>query len=319
VTTLVSNGVSPAFVPVALGSRPFVDVGGPLITRVNAVNVFWPALAGFPAVDVSVTTNAGAFVTDILLSPWWSGVLRSYGRGSTSFSNGNFSGNYFLSNVVVTSAALTSKIVATELFRQINSGTLPVPNQQTVFVVHFPADIQIANLQPDGITPYGTTCNVGGGYCGFHANANGLVNGQPTFFPFTVHPDFFYGSNNCSRVCGAVGSAQDIYFTGVGHELIEAATNPGLNNFQSQQAWVYRNPSNGYYEEISDMCLGVFYMPRVTGPSVNHSRWLIQAVYSNCAFGCVAFNGSEVFVFCSCLQLAPSVVVLIATLFALAF
>jgi hypothetical protein len=155
--------------------------------------------------------------------------------------------------------------IADEIDAQINSGTLPAPDADTLFMTYFPPGITITHGTYRSCAP--------GGFCAYHSTYS--RHGQSTFYG--VIPDNSEGSG-CEQGCGS-GTAFEKLCTGSSHEMTEAITDAEIGIASgaatgSLLGWYDAN--NG---EIGDICEGI---------TTLLGGYAVQKEWSNEAKGCVA-------------------------------
>jgi hypothetical protein len=230
--------------------------GGPVLNSIQVHPVFWNANTQFQ-------TNVNAFYKAVTNSALWD-LLRQY-TGPTGTPIGRGSGvNGVVDNA--TRTRVSDAQIHTELNRLFANGTLPAPNAQTYFPVHFPAGTTIT--APDG----SRSCVV---FCAYHGTyvRNGVnVN-------YGVIPD---QGGGCAGGCGNNAQRVNNMDSVASHELVEATTDPAVGLatvFGPPLAWY--DMTNG---EIGDICNGQ------QGTTVGNDgvTYVIQLEFSNAANNCVA-------------------------------
>jgi hypothetical protein len=210
-----SSGL-PATLPVA----QVVYGGGPVLSNVRVVIVFWTA-----NVDATVQTQIGDFYSDLVNGPFID-RLQEYGR-PFPIGPGTVSGPI----VIIpshSSTVIDDSDIQAELAAQIAAGVLPAPDANTLFVVHFPPGIAVT-IGAD------TSCF---DFCGYHDFAESGAGG----FAYAVIIDFS-ANNACNGACGD-RSAFDDTTEVASHELMEAITDA-----RPFTGWSYNQRT-----EIGDFC-----------------------------------------------------------------
>jgi len=230
--------------------------GGPVLTSIQVHPVFWNANTQFQA-------NVSAFYKAVTNSTLWD-LLRQYtGPTGTPIARGT-GVNGVVDNA--TRTRVSDAQIHTELNRLFNNGTLPAPNAQSYFPVHFPAGTTIT--APDG----SRSCQV---FCAYHGTyvRNGVnVN-------YGVIPD---QGGNCAGGCGNNAQRVNNMDSVASHELVEAATDPAVGLatvFGPPLAWY--DPTFG---EIGDICNG----QQGTTVGGDGVTYVIQLEFSNAVNNCVA-------------------------------
>ena len=229
----------------------FTYRGGPVISKVKVVTVFW---------NSTVPNQGGlnSFYQAIVQSPHldW---LSEYNTSKQTIGRGSFVASY-VDTGAPTSASLEDRDVQREIARIIGAAEVPPPDADTLYMVHFPAGVRI---DMDG----NISCQQ---FCAYH----GTFTHEGKSVYYAVMPDF---SGACAS-CGGGGDKLQSTTIISSHELIEAITDPaiGLANAQnngSLLAWY-----DDQYGEIGDVCQSESGM--VAG-------WAVQAEYSMRAGACV--------------------------------
>lgn len=219
--------------PIAMGSsKNLLYYGGPVIEEVRGVTVFWNS-----KVHSDIQAHMTGFYSDYVnsqhmdwLSEYQTNIKAVDGRDGTNqtIRRGKWIGEFML-NPSTVSRNLQDTQIQAELELQINQGVLPVPDANTLYMIHFPSDIRI---QIDGMS----SCLSFGGY---HFN-----------FKSAKYGNIFYA---VLPECGSFRSDVLSSATFVGsHELLEAITDAMPtegSNPAYPQAW---NTAGG--EEIADVC-----------------------------------------------------------------
>lgn len=222
--------ITPQFGPQS--KQDLLYYGGPVISHVKIVTVFWTDKVN-PAVKAGIADFYSAYVTSShmdWLNEYATNIKAVDGREGTGQEIGR---GEMIGQKIITPASQANKIqdkeVQAEINRQIANGDLPKPDQNTLYMIHFPASKQI-------IIEGMTSCFSFGGY------HNASVGGPFGDFFYSVIPE-------CSSFGG--GGFNEITYVAA-HELIEAVTDPYPtpgSQPQFPQAW---NAADG--NEIADLC-----------------------------------------------------------------
>ena len=220
--------------PAPAKANPLLYYGGPVISHVKVVTVFWNDKVNADVKNgMSDFYRAYADSTNMdWLNEYATNVKAVDGREGTAqiIGQGSVIDEKTLTPSL-TAKKITDEQIQAELQKQIEAGVLPKPDSDTLYMMHFPANMQISI---EGMT----SCFSFGGY------HNGIKSAQ--------YGDIFYGvMPECSMFGG--GSFDDITYVS-SHELIEAVTDPYPTPGSSPaypQAW---NTADG--NEIGDICNG---------------------------------------------------------------
>jgi hypothetical protein len=222
--------------------------GGPVIPNVRVTVVYWTSAVAFQ----STLTSFYATLTNSTYLDW----LREYNTGT------QFIGRGSLVNAVVDPSPppgtnLADTQVTGELQRLINAGTLSVPGQNDLYMVHFPAGYSVTHSSHHSCPgdPLQT-------YCGYHSQFS--YNGTTAY----------YGVINdlgpCGSFCGPGDALANTTSTS-SHELVEAITDASAN------AWF----ENTRGAEIADIC---------QDQQVSVSGFTVQRAWSGLQQACVVKN-----------------------------
>jgi hypothetical protein len=224
--------------------------GGPVLKNINVRPVFWNSATQFQA-------NTNAFYKGVTASRLYD-MLAQYsaiGRGSAV--------NGILDNRAT--ASVSDATVQAELNRLFAAGTLPAPNANTYYPVHFPAGMTIT--APDGSRSCVQFCAYHGTYVRNGVNVN-----------YGVMPD---QGGGCAGGCGTNPSRVNNMFSVASHELVEATTDPAVGLatvFAAPLAWYDRT-----FGEIGDICNG----QQGTTVGGDGVTYVVQTEFSNAVNNCV--------------------------------
>jgi hypothetical protein len=226
------------------------NFGGPTLKNISVHPVFWTSATQFQP-------NINAFYNAVTKSALYD-LLSQYGVGRGSGVAG------FVDNRTTT--RLSDAALHTELNRLFTAGSLPAPNANNYYPIHFPAGVSIT--APDGSRSCVQFCAYHGTYVRNGVNVN-----------YGVIPD---QGGGCAGGCGANASRQNNMDSVASHELIEATTDPavGLATVIGPPLGWY-DPNNG---EIGDICNG----QQGTTVGGDGLTYVIQLEFSNAANNCVA-------------------------------
>jgi hypothetical protein len=215
-------------------SKKLIYFGGPVIEKVHVVPVYWSN-----RVNSSIQSAMDDFYTSYVnskhmdwLTEYNTNLSAVDGRAGTNqkISRGT-SVAPILIQPVLTSKQIADEQIQTEIIAQINAGTLPRPDSNTLYMIHFPSDISISI---EGMS----SCFSFGGY------HNGSKNAKYGDLFYSVLPDCAFLKDNEAALSSTTFVAS--------HELIEAVTDayptPGSTPAYPQ-AW---NDTGG--SEIADLC-----------------------------------------------------------------
>lgn len=210
--------------------------GGPVISNAKVYAVFWGS-----GVDSETQSKIGPFFANMLDSTYedWlkeynTGITAVDGRHGTDQKIGRGS---FAGAITITpnngASSLTDADLQTELDAQIAAGSLPKPDDNTLYMMYFPSGISIS-MGSDA------SCQT---FCAYHEGFKSPKSGANVYYG--VMPVCGFG-------CGFGGSTFDSMTIVSSHECTEAITDPFPtpgNSPAYPQAW---NDSGG--QEIGDLC-----------------------------------------------------------------
>ncbi len=136
----------PPFRPVSSANSSIVYHGGPVISHVKVVGVFWGA-----TVDPEVQAKVGPFYQALsnstyfdVLSEYQTSIVSAEGKEGThqTIGRGVFLGNNTL-KLRNSANNLTQADVENELEYQLSQGGLPKPDADTLYMIHYPKSVKI--------------------------------------------------------------------------------------------------------------------------------------------------------------------------------
>ena len=261
---LMSTGPSPAPFPNAIAKLTYQ--GGPVLQNVRVVTVFWGSGVQFTGTGAQ---SLNAFYTAVVQSGYYD-WLKEYNTTSPAqkIGRGSFGGSY---NFPATglSTSLQDTDIQTELGKMIDAKSVPAPDANTLYAIHFAPGISIT--MSDG----SASCSV---FCAYHGSfAHGGMN-----IYYAVNPD---QGGSCAGGCGGDKSLFNNATSVASHELVEATTDPEVG--QNNLAWY--NSSQG---EIGDICNAQQCKPAVSGQPATvttcPTMYIVQNEASNSHGACIA-------------------------------
>lgn len=211
-----------------------VYYGGPVISHVKAVPVFWNSKVNSEIQKV-MSDFYGTYVHSKhmdWLSEYNTNLTAVDGRqGTNQYIHRGEAIPSILLKPNLTQSQITDDEIRKEIEMQVDAGVLPKPDSDTLYMIHFPADVQIT------IEGMYSCFSFGGYHNGYKSEKYG-----DTFY--AVLPDCVFALDTEASVSSATFVAS--------HELIEAVTDayptPGSSPAYPQ-AW---NDVGG--QEIADIC-----------------------------------------------------------------
>ena len=243
--------------------------GGMVLTHVKVTAVFWGQ-----GVNADIQTGIGGFYTSVVnstyldwMSEYNTNVKAVDGRDGTnqSIGRGSYSGS-----VTITPANANTTVsdadVRNELARQIADKKLPAPDENSIYMIHFPPGITIT--ASDG----SVSCQR---FCGYHDGFKDTASASDIFY--AILPDVASGA--CSFGCGSDGNSFNNETSIASHELLEAVTDPFPTPGDKPafpQAW---NTTDG--QEIGDLCAQI----NTTLTTANRT-YVLQQQWDNATAAC---------------------------------
>lgn len=242
--------------------------GGKVIPDVHVTQVLYGAGIYLPelsstggvnlakAYDQMVTSGAFDWLSEYTTSP-----ARPIGRGS-------FGGSVQISPAASRSGStVTDAAIQSELAAQIHAGTVPVPDDNQLYMMSFPSGTSI-------VAPDGSLSCVAGGFCAYHGTFK--IDSQDVYY--SVLPDLTTGA--CASGCGAGTAFQNQQFV-ASHELVASITNAevGLASVTGAPFGWY-DPDHG---EIGDLCNG----QQATFTGGDTTTYTVLQGFSNLHGGCI--------------------------------
>ncbi len=229
----------------AAASKRLTYYGGPVLTHVNVVPVYWNS-------SVAFQSNLNSFYSTIVTSSLYTSLLPQYsgigtGTRGTPFVGTKSAGSY------------TDAQVQAYLNTLFAAGSIPAPNANNYYPVHFPPSTSIT--ASDGSRSCVQFCAYHGTYVRNGVNVN-----------YGIVPD---QGGGCAGGCGANASRVNNLTSVASHELVEATTDPAVG-----LATVYGPPLawyNATYGEIGDIC---------NAQQATVSGYVVQKEWSNSKSSC---------------------------------
>jgi hypothetical protein len=213
-------------------SNTLTYYGGPVIQNVNVIPVYWNS-----TVASALQTKMNSFysaVTNSVYFDW----LSEYNTASPAQSIGRGTrGTPFIDNNTTTST--TDAKIQAELNKLFTAGSIPAPNANNYYAIHFPKGMKIT--ASDG----SSACVQ---WCAYHGTY--VRNGVNVYYG--VLPDV--STSGCAGGCGTNSNYLNNETSVASHELIEATTDAAVGiatTYAPPLAWY--NQTNG---EIGDICNG---------------------------------------------------------------
>ena len=232
--------------------------GGTVLSAVKIYAVFWG-----PKVNQEVQTKVGDFYAALADSTYFD-LFKQYGTKDQSINHGTFV-KAIVIKPINTSAKLEQKDVEDELVAQFDQGTLPKPDSNSLYMVHFPPKVQITAFG-------GHSCQQ---WCGDHEAIKN--NAKYGYVAYAMIPDM---GGACSLGCYGDGTPFSSITIVTSHEVAEAVTDPvspGPGETPAFPAGWITSDAN----EIGDLC--------VSGEShlkTSTVKYLVQDEWDNSTNAC---------------------------------
>lgn len=227
-------------------SKKLTNYGGPVLTHVNVIPVYWNA-------NVQYMSNLTSFYQYIVASPMYTSLLPQY----SSIGAGTVDAPYVGSQP--STGTYSDAQVQAYLTSLINAGAVPAPNANNYYAMHFPSGISLT--ASDGSKSCVTWCAYHGTYVLNGVNVN-----------YGIVPD---QGGSCAGGCGANSQRVNNLTSVSSHELVEATTDPAVGlatTYAPPLAWY-----NKTYGEIGDIC---------NAQQATVSGWVVQKEWSNSKNAC---------------------------------
>jgi hypothetical protein len=203
--------------------------GGPVIQNVNVVPVYWSSA-------VPNQTSINSFYSAVTTGQYMT-FLSQYSTTSPAQTIGNGTrATPFVDSQPI--ANVTDAQVQARLNALFTAGSLPAPNNNNLYMVHFPPGVQVTDSGGS------KSCVV---FCAYHGTY--VRNSQNVYYG--IIPDL--GSGGCQSGCGTSTVINNTTSV-ASHEFAEAVTDAAVG-----LATVYGPPLawyNATYGEIGDICNG---------------------------------------------------------------
>jgi hypothetical protein len=225
--------------------------GGPVISSVEVHTVFWGS-------GVPNQSQLDAFYTAIADSSYIDG-LSEYDTPTQNIAHGSFKGS-FVDTKAPSGSSVSDDAIQQEIGQRIDDGSLPQPDANTLFMVHFPAGVTIT-MQGS------TSCQQ---FCAYHSS---FTHGSIDVY-YGVIPDF---TGACAG-CGGESDELDSTTVVSSHEVAEGITDPDIgvaNQTQNEQKLGWYDDTN---DEIGDVC---------QGQSATVAGYRVTKLWSNRANACI--------------------------------
>jgi hypothetical protein len=230
--------------------------GGPVLQNVKVFTVFWGNGVQFSGTGSQSLNGFYTAVTNSAYFDW----LSEYNTSSPvqKIGRGSFAGSY--NDTGAPKGSLKDDDLRTHLSSLIDAGTVPAPDANTLYALHFAPGISITMSDGSG------SCQV---FCAYHNSYT--HNGKIVYY--SVIPD---QGGSCAGGCGSDPSTFNNTCSVSSHELIEAVTDADVA--EDNLAWY--NDSQG---EIGDIC---------NGEQGSVAGYTVQKEWSNSQGSCIVTNGT---------------------------
>lgn len=179
--------------------------GGAMIQHVKVVVVQWGSASAY----ASKVSSWYSTIVQSAFMDW----LREYNKPGYSLTRGELLGVFTDPTPPSKTALSESGDVQPELSKLIANHTIPAPDADTLYMIHFGPGLSIGQG--------GGTSGSCAGWCGFH----GGMQGSSGNIHYAIIPDF---DASCAKGCGVGGSTDPFtaFAATASHEMIEAITDP---------------------------------------------------------------------------------------------
>ena len=261
--------VRPNLTPNRGGGSTLSYNGGPVLQNVKVFTIYWGKSVQFSGTGAQ---GLDSFYAAVIQSPYYDWLSEYNTTNPTQkIGRGSFIGSYAYTKGQ--SGSITDDDIQTALKMLIGDKSIPAPDANTLYAIHFAPGIDIT--MSDG----SASCQV---FCAYH---NSFSNGNANVY-YSVVPD---QGGNCAGGCGGDPSLFNNVTSVASHELVEATTDADVGN--NNIAWY--NDSQG---EIGDICNGQQCSSTVgkTDPTWCPTKYVVQLEWSNSQNACIAIDPSIV-------------------------
>jgi hypothetical protein len=273
-----SRGLAPKFEFASPDANPAAKLsyyGGPVISNVNIYTVYWGN-----NVNQEIKTNISDFYKGLVETNYmdWLSEYNTVGVtpvGGHVGTNQVIGRGHFEKEITLypfnTSMTLKDSEIRVEVEAQIQAGNLPIPDANTLYMIHLPPGMTIDYDTING----GISCRE---WCAYHTDYHRPGTGQ--FVYYSVLPDSFSGM--CAPPACGNGTALENYTSLASHEVIESVTDPAgddaaIGASRWPEAWI--DSSLAAQGEIGDICSYRSQNGKVTGAS--GTIFNVQGEWSN--------------------------------------
>jgi hypothetical protein len=238
--------------------------GGPVLSNVKILAVFWGS-----KVSSTVTSGVPGFYSALADSEYLDKLDEYYASSPllNPIGRGTYAGGVTISPRN-TSTSLADNDIQVEIAAQISARALPLPDANTLYMVHLPPGITINNGES-------SSCVANTGFCAYHGFGTQALSGVAgtsfTSFQYVVAPDYGSGSG-CDTGCGTGTELQNIT-ANLSHEISDAITDPESNG------WWGLQPG----DEIGETCNQI----DDTITDSTGTQYTVQKTWSHAANACV--------------------------------
>jgi hypothetical protein len=245
--------------PIALTYR-----SGPVLAKVRVVTLFW----GSNWSGSQLSGHLNNFLSALFADGRYMANLAQYGVSGFPIGNGTLDSTATDSRQPP--ARLQDAAIQTEIRAQIAAGHLPTPDENTVYAVFTPPNVEVFDAYGGNSVGYGPN-----DFVSYHDWASGNDG-----FPYLV-----------MTYDDSLGTAQDSMTVDLSHELAEVVTDPDPNDLISEIGWY-----DDYYGEVADIVDTLYnerligdadYVAQLKGP--DGSSYLVEKFWSVKANAPVAF------------------------------
>ena len=253
--SMTSQGVQ----PLALKKSLLIYRGGTILSKVKVYAVMWGQ-----NVDAATQSGIGAMLAATVNSTYLDS-LAEYNTPQQTIGRGTFGGMQVIQPSKLQSIVADTDI-GPELERQIQSGTLPAPDENTAYMTYFPPGVTVTLESAQ-------SCKT---FCGYHHNYKSQTFGANYY---GVVADL---SGDCALGCGGNQNSLENVTTVSSHELAELITDPAVEPTAGAPAfpdgW---NTNDG--KEIGDLCNGT----QTSLSTSSGQTYILQREFDNASRSCL--------------------------------
>ena len=256
IARLATNSTSPK--AAATAAPKLIYYGGPVIANVKVITIWWGGVS-----KVQYASQLEKFYAGVTKSNWFR-IFSEQSTTSTKIGMGSWVKSF--SDSTAPTGTVTDTQIQSRLKALISNGSVPAPDANTYYAIHFAPGITIK----DGTD---ISCQQ---FCAYHGTIAYSV--SVPYIYYGIMPD---QGGSCASGCGSNSNRFNNLCSVSSHELGEMVTDPAVGlatSLASPLAWY--DPNNG---ENGDICNA----QQGTTVGSDGVAYTVQAMWSNKANACL--------------------------------